>query len=414
MINYSRRVLSNGLTLLVHNDNSTQLVAVNVIYKVGARDEHPTKSGFAHLFEHLMFSGTANVPDFDLPIQMSSGENNAFTNNDYTNYYIVMPKDNLEVALFMEADRMVNLDINQKSLSVQQSVVEEEYNERYKNKPYGDLWEILRTLVYKVHPYRWSTIGMDIKHVRDASLEDVQSFYDKFYTPQNSIVSVAGNVDPEKTLDLLETVFGGIAKGEEVVRDIPAEPEQIEQRRLVVHRDVPADMVYIIFRMGERASREFAVCDMISDILSGGSSSRMHQMLVKERRLFNSVNAYVTGSLDAGMFVVTGQPIEGISAQDAEDALWGALEEIKNSDISDYELEKVKNKFEVNTIFGEINVMNKAMNLCFYEMLGDIDIINNETKVFASITKEEIYAVSEKLFVKESSSVLHYLKNSKE
>ena len=404
--------MSNGLTLLVHNDNSTPLVAVNVIYKVGARDEEPTNTGFAHLFEHLMFAGTPAVPEFDVPIQMSSGENNAFTNNDYTNYYIVVPKENLDVALHLEADRMVNLNINQKSLSVQQSVVEEEYNERYKTKPYGDLWQILRTMVYKVHPYRWSTIGMDIKHVRDASLDDVKYFYDKYYTPQNAIISVAGNVDPDATLDAMEAIFGGINKGDIVVKDIPVEPKQTEQRRIVVSRDVPSDIVYIVFRMGDRVSRDFAVCDMISDLLSGGSSSRMYQDLVKKRQLFTSVNAYVSGSIDDGMFVVTGQPLEGVSVEVAEEALWGALEDIKNSDISDYELDKVKNKFEVNTIFGEINVMNKAMNLCFYEMLGDIDIINNETKVFASINKDEVYSVSKKLFIKENSSVMHYLKNS--
>ncbi len=410
MINYSRRVLDNGLTILVHQDNSTPLAAVNVIYKVGARDEEPQRTGFAHLFEHLMFSGTAEVPEFDIPIQMSSGENNAFTNNDYTNYYIVLPKDNLDVALHLEADRMVNLNINEHSLSIQQSVVEEEYNERYKNKPYGDLWQIIREMVYKEHPYRWSTIGKDIAHVRDASLDDVRSFYKRYYTPHNAIIAVAGDLEPEATLDLIESVFKDINKGEPVVKNIPQEPKQLEQRRMTVTRDVPSDMVYILFRMGERISREFAICDVISDMLSGGSSSRMYQSLVKEQRLFNTINAYIMGSLDEGMFVVMGQPVDGVSPQDAEEALWGSLEDIKSGEISDYELDKVKNKFEVNTIFGEINVMNKAMNLCFYEMLGDIEIINKECETFASITKDEIYNTSKKLFTKENSSVLHYLK----
>lgn len=410
MIQYKKRVIENGLTILAHRDNSTPLAALNVIYKVGAKDEDYNKTGFAHLFEHLMFGGTTNIPNFDIPIQMASGENNAFTNNDYTNYYIVLPKNNIETALYLEADRMVNLDINQKSLSVQQKVVEEEYNERYKNKPYGDLWQLIRPMVYKKHPYMWSTIGRDINHVRDASLSDVRSFYNKYYSPQNAIVALAGDIDENESLDLIEKMFSDIKKGEPLKKERIFEPEQTEQRREVVVRDVPASMIYIVFHMAERLSKEFAVCDIMSDLLSGGSSSRMYQSLVKEKRLFSSVNAYITGDVDSGMFIVTGRLLPQTDISVAEEALFNELEEMKGGEISDYELEKVKNKFEVNTIFGEINVMNKAMNLCFYEMLGDIELINRENSVFRSITKEEIYNTATKLFTKENSSVLHYLK----
>ncbi|MFI3322537.1 MAG: pitrilysin family protein [Rikenellaceae bacterium] len=408
MIKYKKRVLSNGLTVLVHSDNSTPLVAVNTIYKVGAKNEDYNKTGFAHLFEHLMFGGTKEVPDFDIPIQMSSGENNAFTNNDYTNYYIIIPKSNLEVALYLEADRMVNLDINEKSLSVQRRVVEEEYKERYVNRPYGDLWQLLRPMVYTTHPYQWSTIGRDIAHVREACLDDVESFYNRYYTPQNAIIAIAGDIDEEATFALVEKIYGSIKKGEVVEKLDIKEPAQTEQRRKEVERDVPSTMIYIVFHMANRLSRQFSTCDIISDLLSGGTSSRMYQTLIKEKRMFSSVNAYITGDIDEGMFIVTGTLLDETDVAEAEAALFEELEKLKSEPIDDYELEKVKNKFEVNTIFGEINVMNKAMNLCFYELLGDIELINNESAVFRSITKDEISKTAKELFVESNSSVLIY------
>ncbi|MFI3315614.1 MAG: pitrilysin family protein [Rikenellaceae bacterium] len=408
MIDYEKRVLKNGLTVLLHYDNSTPLVAVNTIYKVGAKDENPNKTGFAHLFEHLMFGGTKEIKDYDIPIQMCSGENNAFTNNDYTNYYIVMPKDNLEVALYLEADRMVNLDINSRSLSVQQKVVEEEYKERYVNRPYGDIWSIIRPMVYKKHPYRWSTIGADIAHVRDASLEDVKSFYDRYYTPQNAILAIAGDIDMNSTWEMVERVYGNISKGEIIEKERHLEPIQTKQQIVEVERDVPSSIVYIIFHMGNRTSREFAICDVISDILSGGSSSRMYQSLIKQQRLFSAINAYISGDVEEGMFVVTGTLLPETTIEMGENALWQELEKIKTEAVGDYELEKVKNKFEVNTIFGELNVMNKAMNLCYYEMLGDISLINKEIATFHSIKKEELSQTATKLFTKENSSILRY------
>lgn len=412
MINYHRRVLSNGLTLLLHQDSSTPLVAINTIYRVGAKDENPEKTGFAHLFEHLMFGGTTEVPDYDAPIQMCSGENNAFTNNDYTNYYIVLPKDNLEVALYIEADRMVNLNINSRSLALQQKVVEEEYKERYVNRPYGDLWSLIRPMVYKKHPYRWSTIGSDIAHVRDASLDDVKLFYDRFYTPQNAILAIAGDLDIDATVEVVERIYGSIKKGE-IIEKLPiTEPQQSEKRELDVVRDVPSSMVYIVYHMGNRVSREFAICDIISDLLSGGSSSRMYQNLIKNERAFSAVNAYITGDVEEGMFIVCGTLLPETLIERAEELLLSQLEPIIEGNIDDYELEKVKNKFEVNTIFGELNVMNKAMNLCYYEMIGDITLINREIDNFRSITKEEISTAAKRIFRAENSSILRY-KSSK-
>ncbi len=411
MIDYKKKVLENGLTVLAHKDSSTAHVALNIIYKVGSKDEESSLTGFAHLFEHLMFGGTKSVPSFDEPIQLASGENNAFTNCDYTNYYIVVPKNNVEVALYVEADRMQNLDINQKSLDVQKKVVEEEYNERYKNKPYGDLFSLLRGLSYTKHHYRWSTIGADIAHVRNASLSDVSAFYSKFYSPQNAIVALAGNIEPSESIALVEKYFASIPKGQKLTKENIIEPPQTEPRTLTVHRDVPASMIYISYRMKGRLARQFALCDMLSDLLSGGNSSRMYQNLIKTQRLFSSVNAYVSGDEQYGGFIVMGQLNDGVAVEVAHKALLDQIEEMKTTTISDYELEKVKNKFEVNTTFGEINVMNKAMNLCFYEMLGDIELINREIDNFRSITAEELRAEASELFVPENSSTLFYLKN---
>lgn len=415
MIEYKREILPNGLTVLVHRDGSTPMAAVNLIYKVGAKDEDPERTGFAHLFEHLMFGGTHQVPQFDIPIQMAAGENNAFTNNDYTDYYIVLPKDNIETALFMESDRMRGLDINKDTLELQQKVVIEEFNQRYRNKPYGDLWLMLRPLVYKKHPYRWATIGKNIEHIENATLEEVQSFYDKFYQPGNCVLSIAADMEEQQMIDLAKKWFGDIPSGEPFEREKIIEPVQEEARRMVVRRDVPASLIYIVFHMGERTSPDFYVCDTISDLLSGGTSSRMYQNLVKRDKLFSSVNGYVMGDLEPGLFVVTGQLLAGTSVEQAEAALWSQLDELKEiGSVGEYELQKVKNKFEVNTVFGEINVMNKAMNLCYYEMVGDPALINREVEIYKSTTAENIAEVATRLFTKENSTTMLYLKNDED
>ncbi|MFI3261405.1 MAG: pitrilysin family protein [Rikenellaceae bacterium] len=410
MISYKKKVLKNGLTCFAHRDESTALAALNVIYKVGAKNENPEKTGFAHLFEHLMFGGSKNVPEFDIPIQLAAGENNAFTNNDYTDYYIVVPVNNLETALWVESDRMNNLNINNDTLELQKKVVIEEFNQRYLNKPYGDIWMLLRSMAYTKHPYMWSTIGKTPKHIQDATLEDVQSFYNNFYIPSNAIISIASPLPEEEIFELIEKWFGDIEKTSSHVSTYKQEPKQIEARRLEVERDVPASLVYIVYHMDKRLSDEFHVCDLISDILSSGSSSRMHQNLVKKEELFSSINAFISGDVDEGLFVVTGQVAEGVDLKVAEESLLKELEVLKNEKIDSYELQKVKNKFEVNTIFGEINIMNKAMNLCFYEMLGDIDLINNEIDNYKKISEEDIVNTAKKIFTKENSSTLIYKK----
>lgn len=407
MIEFEKITLANGLTVIAHRDDSTPMAAVNILYKVGSRDEDPNKTGFAHLFEHLMFSGSPNVPEFDVPIQIAGGENNAFTNNDYTNYYIAIPKENIETALWAESDRMSTLNFDEEAFEVQRKVVIEEFSQRYLNQPYGDLWLLLRPLCYKVHPYQWATIGKTPEHIESATMEDVRDFFRRYYRPDNAILSIAGNFSHDEIFALAEKWFSDIKSTPSLPRKIDQEPVQTEARLLEVERDVPVSVIYIAFRMSGRMNREFAVCDVISDILSNGTSSRLYQRLIKDNTLFSSVNAYVTGDLDDGLFVVTGRVQENVQVEVAENALWGELSKLNS--IETYELEKVKNKFEANNVFGEINVMNKAMNLAFFEMLGDAAMINSEVEEHNSVTEEEIRITANKLFRAENSSTLRYL-----
>lgn len=413
MINFEKRTLANGLTVIAHTDESTPMAAVNILYKVGSRNEEADKTGFAHLFEHLMFSGSPNASDFDTPIQLAGGENNAFTNNDYTNYYIAIPKENIDTALWLESDRMLTLNFDHQAFEVQRKVVIEEFSQRYLNQPYGDVWLLLRPLCYKVHPYQWATIGKCPEHIQQATMEQVRAFFKKYYVPNNAILSIAGDFSHEQIFEMAQKWFGDIPAGNVDYEPLPQEPVQTEQRTLEVEREVPVSLIYMAFQMAPRDSREFAVCDVISDLLSNGTSSRLYQRLIKDNSLFSSVNAYVTGELDSGLFIVTGRVQQGVDMQVAEDALWAELENLQT--IEDIELEKVKNKFEANNIFGEINVLNKAMNLAFYEFVGDASMINQEVEQHNSVTAAEIEQVRKRLFTKENSSILRYKsKNSEE
>lgn len=394
--------------MICHKDASTTMAAVNLIYKVGAKNEDTGKTGFAHLFEHLMFGGSENVPDFDLPLQLACGENNAFTNNDYTDYYMALPQDNIETAFWIESDRMNGLVINEHSLEVQRKVVIEEFNQRYLNQPYGDLWMLERELCYKVHPYRWATIGMSPDHIREANLEDVKLFYNKYYRPDNAILSIASGLDPDKIFNFVEKWFSDIPAGKLIKESIPQEPEQHEARRCEVLRNVPATVIMISFHIAARTDREFYICDVISDVLSNGSSSRLYQNLVKKKNIFSSVNAYLTGEVDPGLFVFSGNLLPGIDPELAEHEFWNEIDMIKTEYVSDYELEKINNKFESGVVFGEVNVMNKAMNLGYYEMINNIDLINNEVDIHNSVTKEEIRDAAVRVFRKEKSNTLIY------
>lgn len=409
MVNFNRFILKNGLRVVVHEDHTTPMAVVNVLYDVGARDENPDQTGFAHLFEHLMFGGSVNIPQYDGPLQLVGGENNAFTSNDITNYYITLPALNIETAFWLESDRMLSLAFSEKSLEVQRNVVVEEFKQRYLNQPYGDAWLKLSPLAYKEHPYQWSTIGKEIAHIEDAKIEDVKAFFQKHYTPQNAILVVAGNVNPEEIKALAEKWFEPIAAGNQYLRNLSKEPEQKESRRKVVEADVPSDSIMIAFHMGARQDPDYYTSDLLSDILSQGQSSRLFRRLLKEQELFIEVNAYVTGNIDPGLFVVEGKPVPGVSIEQAEGALWEELSRLKDEHVLDYELEKVKNKNESTLEFSEISILNKAMNLAYYELLGDVNLINTEIEQYSAVTLEDIKKQSNSLFRKENSSTLIYL-----
>lgn len=408
MIKYTKRVLKNGLTILVNRDRASKLAAVNILYKVGARNEAVDKTGFAHLFEHLMFRGTESVPDFDYPVVMASGENNAFTNNDYTDFYITLPKENLSTALWLESDRMRNLNITAEVYETEKRVVIEEFKQRYLNQPYGDEQLLLRDLCYKVHPYRWSAIGISPDHIERATLEDVRAFYDMHYRPSQAILSISADLPEEEMLDMAEHYFADIEDVGGNVAPVVKEPVQTEPRRLEVEREVPATDITIAFHMGDRLSRDFFLGDLASDLLAGGESSRLINRLVKDKGLFSSANAYITGSLDEGLFVIKGRLMPSTTEADAEAALWRELDELKHGNVSDYEMEKVKNKFEANMLMGEINVMNKAMNLGFYAMIGNLELLNTEADIYRSITREELMSFTERVFTPNNSSTLIY------
>ena len=408
MIKYQQRVLKNGLTVLVNRDHASKLAAVNILYKVGARNEAEDKTGFAHLFEHLMFRGTSNVPDFDIPVQMACGENNAFTNNDYTDFYITLPKENLSTALWLESDRMRNLNLSREACDTEKHVVIEEFKQRYLNQPYGDEQLLLRALAYTRHPYRWATIGISPDHIERATLEDVRAFYDMHYRPSRAIIAISADIDEEEAFALVEEYFGDIEDRAAVIPAIDEEPKQHSPRRLEVEREVPATDITIAFHMGDRLSRDFFLGDLTSDLLAGGESSRLVNHLIKEQGLFSSVNAYITGSIDAGLFIIKGRLMPSTDEATAEHALWQELRDIAQRPISEYEMEKVKNKFEANMLMGEINIMNKALNLCFYAMIGDITLINREAEIYRTITEEEVHDFARRIFTENNSSTLIY------
>lgn len=408
MIQVNRYTLANGLRIVHNEDDSTQMVALNLLYDVGARDEDPSHTGFAHLFEHLMFGGSLHIPDYDTPVQNAGGENNAWTNNDITNYYITLPHQNVETGFWLESDRMLSLDFSPKSLEVQRQVVIEEFKQRNLNQPYGDASHLLRELAYESHPYRWPTIGKEIAHIAQATLEEVKDFFFRFYAPNNAILAVTGHISFEETIRLAEKWFGPIPARNISPRQLPAEKPQTAVRRKTVERKVPVDAIYMAFHMSNRMHPNYYVYDMITDILSNGRSSRFIQSLVQEQKLFTSIDAYISGSLDEGLLHITGKPVEGVSLEQAEEAIWKELEKMKTVPVSEQELEKVKNRYESEQIFNNINYLNVATNLAFFELTGKAEDINEEVGKYRAVTAEQIQATSARCFVPENCSILYY------
>ncbi|HUB59582.1 MAG TPA: pitrilysin family protein [Puia sp.] len=407
-IKFDRFQLANGLRVLVHEDPSTPMAIVNVLYDVGARDEDPKRTGFAHLFEHLMFGGSVNIEDFETPLQLAGGENNAYTTNDFTNYYIQLPAENIETAFWLESDRMLSLAFSEKSLEVQRKVVMEEFKEHYINKPYGDVWFKLRELVYRQHPYRWMTIGSELSHIEEAKLADVRNFFFKYYRPVNAILVVAGKVTAKQVRELAEKWFGDIPSGEKYVRSLPREPRQEGARRLEVRADVPLDALYKCYPMASRTEKGYYVADLITEILGSGTSSRLHQVLVKEKKLFSQIECYHTGSVDPGLVVVEGKLIRGVRMEDADLAVVAELEKMRAAPVADKELTKVKNKTESAIVFEDMSVMNRASSLAIYELLGDADMMNTELDKYRSVTAGDILETSREIFDSRNSNTLYY------
>ncbi|WP_300813797.1 pitrilysin family protein [uncultured Bacteroides sp.] len=406
----NKQTLNNGLRVVHCEDKDTQMVALDIVYDVGARDEHPEHTGFAHLFEHLMFGGSVNIPDYDGPLQQAGGENNAWTNNDITNYYLTIPKSNVETGFWLESDRMLALDFSEHSLDVQRGVVMEEFKQRCLNQPYGDVSHLLRPLAYKVHPYRWPTIGKELAHIERATLQEVEDFFYRFYAPNNAVLAVTGNISWEETLRLTLKWFGPIPRRDVPVRRLPQEPVQTEERRLTVERNVPLDALFMAFHTCRRDEPDYYAFDILSDILSNGSSSRLNLRLVKERKIFSSIDAYISGTRDAGLLHVSGKPAAGISLEQAEEAVRRELEDLMRNSVGTQELEKVKNKFESTQIFGNINYLNVATNLAWFELTGQAEDIDREVERYRSVSPEHLRDVAARAFRPENGVVLHYKK----
>tara|TARA_B100000508_G_scaffold75230_1_gene58669 strand:- start:143054 stop:144298 length:1245 start_codon:yes stop_codon:yes gene_type:complete len=397
MIEFKRFTLPNGLRVIFHKDITTPMVVVNTLYDVGARDEDPERTGFAHLFEHLMFGGSVNIPNFDGPLQNAGGQNNAFTSNDMTNYYNILPAENLETALWLESDRMLSLAFTDKSLEVQRSVVIEEFKQRYLNQPYGDMWLEFRPLAFKQHPYKWATIGKDIKHIEEATMEEVKNFFKTYYHPGNAILCISGNFELEYIKKVVDKWYGDIPKRTVPERNLPIEPEQEEYRSKTIERAVPSDAIYLGFKMPGRNQDHYYTADILSDILGRGKSSRLYKRLKKEKGLVSEINAYILGSFDTGLLMISGKPSEGISPEEVEKEIHLVLDELKSEKITEKELTKIINKVKTTKVFSEQGALQKSIGLCLHELLGDANGINFETEQYEKITPEEIMEQAEKI-----------------
>lgn len=404
----NRHTLANGLRIVHHEDPTTQMVAVNVLYNVGARHEDPERTGYAHLLEHLMFEGSVNVPNYDTHVQLAGGENNAWTNNDLTNYYIALPCSNVETAFWLESDRMLGLTLTEESVEVQKSVVIEEFKQRHLNRPYGDVQHLIRDLAYKVHPYRWPTIGICVEHIEQATLESVMDFYHRHYTPSNAILSVVGNITLDETIRLTEKWFGSIPDTPRAPRALPQEPTQQRMRRKSVLRNVPAHMLVMAFHMDNRKSDEYHVCDLITDLLSAGHSSRLIRHLVHDQRIFTSIDAHIQGSIDEGLLYVMGRLTEGTTLEQAEQAVWNELDALKRIPVEAEELNKVRNRSESERTFNNINYLNCAVNLAQMELIGQDHDLSEELARYCAITANHVRQTSRKIFQKKNCNVLYY------
>ncbi len=412
MIQFDRFTLDNGLKVLVHQDTSTPMAVVNVLYNVGSKDENPHKTGFAHLFEHLMFGGSVNIPEYDEPLQRAGGENNAYTTNDLTNYYCQLPAENIETAFWLESDRMLSLAFSEKSLEVQRKVVCEEFKEHYINKPYGDAWHKMRNLAYTQHPYQWMTIGASLEHVEQATMQEVKDFFFQFYRPNNAILVVTGNVTTDQVKVLAEKWFGPIEAGKPYHRNLPVEPRQEKNKSLDVRADVPMDMLMMTWHMGGRFDASYHATDLITEVLGGGASARLYEELIKKKQIFSSIDCYHFGTVDPGLLVIEGKLVKGISMSVAEKAVLDEVAKLTNDLLEEKEVQKVINKTESIICFEDMSIMNRAHSLAFYELLGDAQLMNTELEKYQAVTPAIIQATAQAIFTEQNRNTLYYYSKS--
>ncbi|MEA1874755.1 MAG: pitrilysin family protein [Bacteroidota bacterium] len=411
MLHFVKHQLANGIRLIIHEDKTTPLACLNLLYNVGAKHEHPNRTGMAHLFEHLMFTGSKHAKNFDKVLEAAGGENNAFTNNDITNYYETLPAVNIETAIFLEADRMQNLSLSEKSIKAQKSVVIEEFKEQYLNQPYGDMDALIRNMSYKTHPYRWSTIGINESHIADASKAELLDFYHRYYSPDNAIIAIAGNVNTQEIIDLCEKYFGNIPNRNLKKAAIPKEEIQTKQRIVEHYAEVPQDAINISMHMTDRMHPDYYAMDLISDILSNGKSSRLYKQLVKGKKIFTELDAWIDGSIDTGLLQIFGHPHSKYSLKDAENALIESLQELHTHSVTEYECAKVANKAISSWMFNGIPISNKAFNLTYFELLNDISLINKESELYLKTKHEQIQKnITERINPNQFSILRYYAK----
>jgi len=408
VIKFKKFSAVNGLRVIVHQDITTPMVAMNTLYSAGSRFEHPDRTGLAHLLEHLMFSGSLNIPDFDSPLQLAGGENNAYTNNDIADFYNYIPSGNIETAFWLESDRMLSPGFSETSLDVQKKVVIEEYKQRYLNQPYGDVMLLLRPVAYEIHPYRWPTIGMDISHLEKITLDDVKAFFMSRYSPDNAILSLAGNIDPDDAIELVNKWFGDIPMRSIPAPVLPAEPEQKSKRIISVERNVPSDLLYKAWHVCGRSDDDFRILDLMTDILSGGESGRLHEILVREKKLFSEVNAYLSGDIEPGLLLFYGKPMAGVDIYKAEAEADIVINRLRNELPAEREMEKVKNRFESTTLMSNLSVLDKAVNLCNFELLGDAGLINSQVDSFRNVTPSQVTQAARKYLSEDNCTTLYY------
>jgi predicted Zn-dependent peptidase len=406
MIAFERFTLANGLRVLFHKEPATPMAVVNVLYDVGARDENPEQTGCAHLFEHLMFGGSKHIADFDAPLQAAGGQSNAFTSNDITNYYDVLPAHNLDTALWLESDRMLSLAFTPKSLEVQRQVVIEEFKQRYLNQPYGDAWLQLRPLAYQKHPYRWATIGKNIKHIEDATMDDVHAFFKKHYHPGNAILCIVGNFELATIKEKVAHYFGNIPAQAKSPRQLPTEPPQQKFRIKTIQRKVPAGSFYFAFKMGKRLSDSYYLADLLSDHIGNEKTGILYTELQRKKRLVSEITAYITGSIDEGLFVITGKLNPKRTFEELEAAIWPVLAQIKDKKMSKSALQQLILKLRTAKAFQDQGLLNRAMNLSFFELLDAADLLNTESARYEQISTKQLQQYAQELLDKNRCSLL--------